>query len=148
METNNPRRSYDKAIVIPILCGILATFLYEITNARGLFWGDAGEFLAVSNVLGIGHAYGHPLFWLAGRISILLQPANPAAAMNHLVAVVSGATCALVALFVREVIRERMPSSLSALTMISVAGLYATATTVWMQATFVEVYNFQAFFIP
>ena len=48
---------------VPWLCGALTLLLYELTNAPGLFWGDAGEFIAVSKTLGIGHPYGHPLFW-------------------------------------------------------------------------------------
>ena len=65
-------------------CSILVFVLYELTNAPGLFWGDAGEFMAVSRTLGIGHPYGHPLFWLLGRLSIMIMPGSPAAAMNHL----------------------------------------------------------------
>ena len=60
------------------LCALLSYVLYEVTNAPGLFWGDGGEFLAASSTLGIGHAYGHPLFWLVSRLSTLLDPGNPA----------------------------------------------------------------------
>ena len=93
----------------PFLCGCAAFLLYEISNAQGLFWGDCGEFIAASNTLGIGHAYGHPLFWLVGRISILLHPSNPAVAMTHMTSLVSAVACGLVALFVRDCCDDRTP---------------------------------------
>lgn len=135
------------AASFPLLCGLGALLLYESSNAGGLFWGDGGEFLAVSKTLGIGHAYGHPLFWIAGRISILLNPANPAAAMNHLTALFSAATCFLVALLVKNWCNERLSPSQRLIVIFTVTGSYATASTVWTQATFIEVYNFQAFFL-
>ena len=130
-----------------IICTLLTYVLYEVTNAPGLFWGDGGEFLAASSTLGIGHAYGHPLFWLVGRLSTLFHPGNPEAAMAHFTAVISAATCGIVALLVRDWCREGYSPLDRAVIIFSVTGLYATATTVWTQATFIEVYNFQAFFI-
>ena len=130
-----------------LLCALLSYVLYEITNAPGLFWGDGGEFLAVSSTLGIGHAYGHPLFWLVSRLSTFLNPGNPAAAMTHFTAVISAATCAVVALLVRDWCREGYSPLDRAVIILSVTGLYTTASAVWTQATFIEVYNFQAFFI-
>ncbi len=47
--------------LFPLFCSLSAYLVYELTNAQGLFWGDGGEFIAVSNTLGIRHPYGHPL---------------------------------------------------------------------------------------
>lgn len=131
----------------PMFCGLLTYVLYELTNAPGLFWGDVGEFLAASCTLGIGHAYGHPLFWLVGRVSTIIYPGDPAAVMTHFTSLVSGATAWIVALLVRDWIRDQFRPMDRALIMFTVTGVYAAASTVWTQATFVEVYNFQAFFI-
>lgn len=128
-------------------CGLIAYTLYKLTNAPGLFWGDGGEFLAASCTLGIGHAYGHPLFWLAGRLSTLLHPGDPAIAMNHLTTLVSAATCGIVALLVRDWCHDRQDVLQRSAIIFCVTGLYVTASTIWTQATFIEVYNFQAFFI-
>jgi tetratricopeptide (TPR) repeat protein len=130
-----------------IFCGCIALFIYELTNARGFFWGDAGEFIAVSNILGIGHAYGHPLFWLLGRISILMNPSNPSAAMNHLTALFSAMTCTVIALLAQSWCRSQLSKENQSIVILSVTGIYCTAFTIWTQATFIEVYNVQAFFI-
>lgn len=126
---------------------LVAYALYKLTNAPGLFWGDGGEFLAASCTLGIGHAYGHPLFWLAGRLSTLLHPGDPAIAMHHLTALISAATCGIVALLVRDWCHDRQNFLQRTVIIFCVTGLYVTAGTIWTQATFIEVYNFQAFFI-
>ena len=133
--------------LFPLFCGLFLFILYELTSARGIYWGDSGEFISVSNSLGIGHAYGHPLFWLVGRIAILLNPSNPASAMNHLTAVFSSLTCIVIAMTTTQLIPAHV-SKLSRIVIISiVAVIYGTAHTVWTYATFTEVYNFQAFFI-
>jgi len=133
--------------ILPFILGLFAWLLYESTNAHGLFWGDAGEFMAISNILGIGHAYGHPLFWLLGRAAILLAPGDPAAAMNHLTAVFSALTCGFsVVLALRWIpkglkdCQKWMAVSLPVLVLI-------TSEVIWGQATFTEVYNIQALFI-
>jgi tetratricopeptide (TPR) repeat protein len=131
----------------PVIAGILACLIYELTNARGLFWGDSGEFLAAAHTLGIGHAYGHPLFWLAGRVAILLLPGNPAAAMNLLTVLTSGAAVAVVAMLARDVCGKSRPVLDRILAVLTVSGVYAFAATIWTQATFIEVYNFQALFL-
>ncbi len=135
------------ASLFPLFCGLFIFILYELTNAKGIYWGDSGEFITVSNSLGIGHAYGHPLFWLVGRIAILLNPSNPASAMNHLTAVFSSLTCIIVAMISSQFITVHI-SKLSRLIIIFIVTvIYGTASTVWTYATFTEVYNFQAFFI-
>jgi len=133
--------------MIPLFCGIVAYIIYELTNASGLYWGDGGEFIAVANTLGIGHPYGHPLFWLLGRISIMLSPSNPAGAMNHLVAIFSAATCVVIAMIAQGWAGPRLSRAQTIVVIFSVTGLYATASTVWSQASYVEVYNIQALFI-
>jgi len=134
-------------LMIALTCGIAAYLLYELTNASGFFWGDGGEFIAVANTLGIGHSYGHPLFWLLGRISIMMTPSNPAAGMNHLVALFSAATCSVVALIALNWCKEKFSILHRMIIVFTVTFIYATAATVWSQASYVEVYNIQAFFI-
>ena len=133
--------------IFPLFCGAAACILYELTNAGGLFWGDGGEFMAVSSTLGIGHPYGHPLFWLLGRITIMLNPSNPAGAMNHLVAIFSSATCVVVALIAQRWCDDRFSRLYRNVIVFTVTFIYATSVTVWSQASYVEVYNFQAFFL-
>jgi len=133
--------------IFPLFCGLLAYIVYELTNAQGLFWGDDGEFIAASSTLGIGHAYGHPLFWLVGRISIMLNPSNPAAAMNHLVALFSAGSCFVIALLAQNWVNDKFSKIQKMIAIFTAVGIYAVAPTVWSQASYVEVYNFQAFFL-
>ncbi|HDL17948.1 MAG TPA: DUF2723 domain-containing protein [Bacteroidetes bacterium] len=131
----------------PYLMGLFAFAVYELSNAKGFFWGDSGEFIAAAGTLGIGHAYGHPLFWLFGRVSILLEPGNPAAAMNHLVALFSAATVVVVVLLAQNWCDENLPLPHRITILFTVAGIYALGSTIWSQASYTEVYNFQAFFL-
>ena len=131
----------------PWICGLIVYLIYELSNARGLYWGDAGEFIATANTLGIGHPYGHPLFWLAGRLSILLAPSQPAGAMGRFTAIVSAATCGLAAGWILRMTRSSLRTAERIFAMVIVSGTLALFQTIWIQATFVEVYNFQALFI-
>jgi tetratricopeptide (TPR) repeat protein len=144
---NLKSKSEQLEIFVPLACGVFAFLLYEFTNAHGLYWGDAGEFIAVSKTLGIGHPYGHPLFWLFGRLSILLLPHAPAAAMNHLIAFISGSTCIVIARLVQNWIDRSFSAGNRTAIVFICTSIYATAASVWMEASFTEVYNFQAFFM-
>ena len=110
----------------PILCGILAFILYESTNSEGLFWGDSGEFISVAKVLGIGHPYGHPLFWLVGRLAILLNPSHPAFAMNQITALFSALTCVVIAMIVQQFIPQQVSklSQLFITIIVTIRGSY------------------------
>ena len=133
--------------IFPYGIGMLTWILFEYTNASGFFWGDAGEFASVATVLGIGHAYGHPLFWLMGRIAILFQPQNPAAAMHHLVALCAALTCVMLAslgLTLTSGIRElktRLYIVTTAVLLICSAGIF------WSQASYSEVYILHLLFL-
>ncbi len=132
---------------MPWICGLAAFFLYRMSGAGSLFWGDAGEFTAAARTLGIGHAYGHPLFWLAGRIAILLLPSDPAHAMNLLTALSASAVCVVIAFWTLGRCKDRLQPAACSWTVLLVTLLYALSPTVWTQATFTEVYHFQALFL-
>lgn len=133
--------------VWPWVCGLMVWCVYEWSNTSGLFWGDSGEFLSAANTLGIGHPYGHPLFWLIGRIAILFHKSAPAAAMNHLTAFFSAATCVVVGFLARNRTSTRLSLVQRLAVVFTVTAIYGFSHTVWMQATFVEVYNVQALFL-
>lgn len=152
-------------MILPGLAALAAWILYELTNAPGLTWGDSGEFIAASSTLGIGHPYGHPLYWLAGRIAILLFPSDPAMAMNHLSALAGAVTVFFVGMWARQIsssFPRRRESGAGADVLdsrfrgndsIVIWGtliptlIFATGRTFWSQALFTEVYTFQAAFV-
>lgn len=133
--------------IAPLIVFIVVYLLYEFTRARGIFWGDAGEFLATSRTLGIGHPYGHPLFWLLGRLSIILTPFSPEKAMAHLTALFGAGTAMGVAFFAREFLLESNETGKRILIIITTALTFAVMETVWIQATFIEVYHLQALLV-
>jgi len=118
--------------------------LYELTGAPGFYWGDGGEFIAAARTLGIGHPYGHPLFWLAGRVGMVLAPGDPAAAMTRLVSFCAALGAAAAGYWIMRRQAGGTVRQNRWITAGFVMLLYATAPTVWSQATYVEVYHVQA----
>jgi hypothetical protein len=77
---------------------LLGAIGYGLTMARSLSFWDCGEYIAASNVLGIPHPPGNPLFVLLGRVFILLFGwiNGPAFAVNLISAVSSILCCLLI----------------------------------------------------
>lgn len=133
--------------LFPAGVGLVAWILFECTNASGFFWGDAGEFAGMSAVLGIGHPYGHPLFWLMGRAAVLLQPGSPASAMNHLVAFCSALTCTVLAAAGLHLTETMKDTAARLMVIASAVLLVCSAEIFWSQASYAEVYNVQILFL-
>jgi len=83
---------------------------YALTMAPTVSFWDCGEFIAASNVLGIPHPPGYPLFILLGRVSILLFGwiNGPAFAVN-LLSVIGSILCCL---FIFEITVKILPKEL------------------------------------
>ncbi len=130
---------------LPYLLGLGALILYKATMAPGLTWGDSGEFISSAYTLGIGHPYGHPLYWLSGRVMTLFFPDDSVRALNNLSVLAGAITCFFVALLARDWVQRAgnlnliLPVTLTTL-------IFATGTVFWSQAIFTEVYTFHAMF--
>ena len=76
-------------LVIGWLVFLFATAVYLITLTPTVPFWDSGEFIAVSNILGIPHPPGTPLYVLLGRIATLFPIASLAQRVNGLSALAS-----------------------------------------------------------
>ncbi len=119
---------------LPAAVAGAAFALYAATACRTVPFGDGGELIAVSNVLGIAHPPGYPLYTFLGNLALRLPLGEPAFRMNLLSALFGALTCGVVA---RLVLRST-DSKLSSVT----AGLgLAVSSTFWTASTVAEVYT-------
>ncbi len=122
-----------------IAAGLMAFVLYVRTLAPGVLAADAGEFQLVSDVLGIAHPPGYPLYTMLGKLATLIPWGDPAWRVNLLSALFSASTVVVV---VRSVRRRTGSAAMGLLS----AGALAISTTFWVQATTANVRSLTALF--
>ena len=92
-------------IGLAVLAFLIPATVYLITlNPTVPFW-DAGEFIAVSYILGIPHPPGTPLYVLLGRVATLIPWATVAQRVNGLSALASALAVLLTYLTALRLIR-------------------------------------------
>lgn len=97
----------------------IAAAVYLITLTPTVPFWDSGEFIAVSNILGIPHPPGTPFYVMLGRIATLVPIASIAQRVNGLSALASALAVLLTYLTILRLIRlaqGRGPSGLTAAT--------------------------------
>ena len=122
------------------------------------FW-DCGEFIAVSNILGIPHPPGTPFFVILGRMAILLMPWIDEVAMRvNMISVVSSALAVffsylvaweVLAAWLRRKDELGAPYAKWALPVAGLVGafLVAFSDTFWFNAVEAEVYGLAMCFV-
>jgi hypothetical protein len=125
------------AIEIP--AGVAAFAAYVWTLSPSIQPADSGEFQLVSDVLGIAHPPGYPLYTLLGKLATLLPLQSPAWRVSLLSAVFAALTLALVARSVRRMTGSALAALVSAL---ALGGI----TTFWAQATTANIRSLMALF--
>jgi len=90
-------------IGVVVFLGVLAAYLRTMVPTVP-FW-DAGEFIAVSNILGIPHPPGTPFYVLLGRVAALLPLGSVARQVNGLSALASALAVMLTYLATLRLIR-------------------------------------------
>ncbi len=107
---------------------------YIPTLAPSVVAGDGGELQALSNVLGISHPTGYPLFILLGWLFTHLPIGTDAALRVTLVSTLAGAgAAALLYLLIRELGADRLPALAASL-------MAAAAPSLWLNATAADVH--------
>lgn len=108
--------------------------VFLVTLAPAVTVGDAGEFIATSNILGIAHPPGYPLFSLLGKGAIVLFPfGNCGYRLNILCAIFGGLAASL--MFVGS--KKYFSSKISRL--ISIFGIFSGI--LWQMCIQTEVFS-------
>lgn len=90
---------------IGLLVGLIAAAVYLITLTPTVPFWDSGEFIAVSQILGIPHPPGTPFYVLIGRIATMVPWASIAQRVNALSAISSAIAILLTYLTAYKLIR-------------------------------------------
>jgi hypothetical protein len=129
--------------LLPTALGAVATLVYLITRAPGLFYTDTGELAAACATLGVAHPTGYPLFTLLGHAWSMLPWPSVIIGLGILNALVVGVGVTVLAYVVRDVLR-RIGHPDDAPTMfisLGAAGLAGFSAVAWDVATAFEVYG-------
>ncbi len=133
---------------LALLVFTLSATVYLITMFPTVPFWDAGEFIAVSNILGVPHPPGTPLYVLLGRIAILIPWRTLAERVNALSAIPAALAVMLTYLTALKLIRltqgsERTRSDewVAQLGAIVGALLFAFSDAFWENAIEAEVYS-------
>lgn len=120
------------------LAGLVAFVVYLQTLAPAVMWYDMGEFATASQVLGIAHNTGYPLYILLGKLFTYLPIGDVAYRVNLMSAVFASLTVALVFLTIHDLTQSRAASFVGALTV-------AFSSTLWANANWAASYPLNAF---
>lgn len=133
-----------------LLVTLLAAAVYFITLTPTVPFWDSGEFIAVSNILGIPHPPGTPFYVLIGRIAAMLPFATIAQRVNGLSALASALAVLLTYLTALRLIRiaqgskgtERTPLHewIAQTGAVGAALMLAFSDNFWESAIEAEVY--------
>ena len=97
--------------------------IFLATLAPAITVGDAGEFVAVANILGIAHPPGYPLFSLLGKVAIILIPFGNLAYRLNVLSAALGVLAAVVMLWQsRKYFSDDLAALISSLGIFSYIG--------------------------
>lgn len=120
------------------LVTVVAFVVYLRTLAPTIMWYDMGEFALGSQVLGIGHNTGYPLYMMVGKLFTFLPVGDIAYRVNLMSAVFASLAVLLVFLIVRRVTYRELPALVAAATL-------AASSTFWSNALWAEAHPLNAF---
>lgn len=128
-----PRSDWFQAGVLAL--GALLLYLRTLAPSVATLFDDSLEFPLVAQRLAIAHPTGYPLYTLLIAAAARLVPLGDVAYRVNLVSALAGALAVgMVFLAARELALSRLAATWAAL-------LFATAETVWAQASIAEVYT-------
>ena len=141
----------SKNLLPAFIFAFIALFLYTATAARGLLYGDPGEFQFTLPLAGVAHPTGYPLFHILGWVWERAFGSNPAWGANLFSAFWGAVAVGAFYLFSAEAIEHfivRMKWRRGAGWLAGIATLiFLGNPTFWAEATHAEVYTLHAAFV-
>lgn len=146
-----PSQSARISFLLPGVVGLVALIVYLRTLAPSVTWkhdgADSGDLIAAAFTLGIPHPPGYPLFTLLASPFAHLPFFEPAAGVGILVAVLGALVVVALALVGADLISpKREERGLGLVAPLAALG-FALSPALWSQATIVEVYTLNLFFV-
>lgn len=128
---------------------------YLSTLCPNLYWGDSGEFIANSYVLGIPHSPGYPLYILTGKLFALIPLGSIGFRVNLVSAFFGALTVFLVYLITLKVLNliasdDEGVEGISGIRPSFMGGIFSAFVVAfsyshWSQSVVAEVYTLNAF---
>jgi len=118
----------------PFLLMIIFGLLYGGTLARNLFLEDSAEFITASLTLSIPHPSGYPLYILASKLFALI-PLFDSVVLQYNFFSMALTMCAIIAAY--YAFKRLFKNSIIAF---SLALLFGMSPSIWVHATYAEVY--------
>jgi len=140
-EIRDPKSFFKGKRSFPVdsIVFILSFGLYVYTLAPTVLPSNSGEFQFVTDVLGIAHPPGFPLYTMLGKLFTLIPVGDVAYRVNLMSACFAALTLALVSRTVRRVTDSAWGGVVGALAL-------GASTTFWAQATTANTRSLTAFF--
>lgn len=135
---------------LPVLSACLvflsSFYVYLITLAPTVYFGDSGELISMAGYLGIPHPTGFPLYMLFSKLTLTIPFANPAFRVNLISAVFSGLAASFFFLTALKLTGNRLKGLLKYLLPALLALVFAFSYTNWSQSVVARIYTMNAFF--
>ena len=122
----------------------LSGIIYVLTMMPDIGFTDSGELAAVAHTLGIAHPTGYPLYTIIAHVWSLISPFSTVYDLNLLAALMTAGSISLFSLILEEVLSfTTCKKEHASIISFSVSLMFAFGSTVWSQATSLEVYSLQ-----
>ena len=120
----------------------LSGIIYVLTMMPDIGFTDSGELAAVAHTLGIAHPTGYPLYTIIAHVWSLISPFSTVYDLNLLAALMTAGSISLFSLILEEVLSfTSCKKEHASIISFSVSLMFAFGSTVWSQATSLEVYS-------
>ena len=135
---------FRSPILRAILLFVLTSCVYLLTMMPDLGFTDSGELATVAHTLGIAHPTGYPLYTILAHVWSLLSPFSTVVDLNLFAVITTSLSISIFSLLLDEVLHfTNLELEYKGIISSSTALTFAFGSTIWSQATTLEVYSLQ-----